>query len=191
MPHQLCKDSPAAPFRLTTSSFAETMSTLDSLDSRGVPMSIFKPHTETAVVKLTLRGVPDRPGMAAGIFSALGERGINVELITASAIGGGRSDVAFVVRQMDLDAATDRINNMKKDFGATGVDHDPNVAIVAMHVAELVQTPGTAGRMFAALSGRGINIDMISTSMASITCLIAENRVEDAVRVLDEEFGKD
>jgi len=57
---------------------------------------------------------------------------------------------------------------------------------VALHVAELVQTPGTAGRMFAALSGRGINIEDISTSMASITCVIPENRVEDAVKALEE-----
>ena len=153
-------------------------------------MPAFKPHTETKVVKVTLRGVPDQPGMAAGIFSALGEEGVNVELITASAIGGGRSDVAFVVRQPDLDSAFEKVQRLKNDLKAAGVDQDPNVAIVAMHVAELVQTPGTAGRMFAALSGRGINIDMISTSMASITCLIPENRVEDAVRVLEEEFGK-
>jgi aspartate kinase len=153
-------------------------------------MSAFKPHTETNVVKITLRGVPDRPGMAAGIFSTLGEAGINVELITASAIGGGRSDVAFVIKQVDIESAFDRVRELQMELSATGVDQDPNVAIVAMHVAELVQTPGTAGRMFAALSGSGINIDMISTSMASITCLIAENRVEDAVNVLEEEFGK-
>ncbi|MHC4471139.1 MAG: ACT domain-containing protein [Planctomycetota bacterium] len=149
-----------------------------------------RPHTETKVVKVTLKGVPDRPGMAAGIFGALGENGVNVELITATSVGGGRSDVSFVVRQADLDRALEKVDNLRKELEAEGFTHDPNVAIVALHVAELVQTPGTAGRMFAALSGRGINIEDISTSMASITCVIPENRVEDAVKALEDEFGK-
>lgn len=152
-------------------------------------MATLRPHTETNVVKVTLNRVPDRPGMAAGIFSALGEKGINVELIAAAAIGDGRSDVSFVVIQSDLERTLMQADNLKEEFGAASVTHDVNVAIVALHVAELVQTPGTAGRMFAALSGRGINIDMISTSMASITCVIAENRVEDAVRALETEFS--
>ena len=151
-------------------------------------MSGPRPHTETNVVKVTLVAVLDRPGMAAGIFSALGEKGINVELIAAAAIGDGRSDVSFVVIQSDLDRTLVQAEVMRQEFGAESVSHDPNVAVVALHVAELVQTPGTAGRMFASLSGRGINIDMISTSMASITCVIAENRVEDAVRALQDEF---
>jgi aspartate kinase len=152
-------------------------------------MAILRPDTEKNVVKITLARVSDRPGMAAGIFSFLGERGINVELITAAAVGGGRSDVSFVVSQKDFESTTDFLETLRKEFGAESYTHDPNVAIVALHVAELVQTPGTAGRMFAALSGRGINIDMISTSMASITCLVPENRVEDAVKALEDEFG--
>jgi aspartate kinase len=153
-------------------------------------MAPYGPHKETDVVKLTLRGMPDRPGMAAGIFSTLGERGINVELITASAIGGGRTDVSFIVGQRDMERVTGVMEKLKAEFEADEVLYDPNVAIVALHVAELVQTPGTAGRMFAALSGRGINIDMISTSMASITCVIPGNRADDAVKVLEEEFGR-
>lgn len=153
-------------------------------------MAPFGPHTETNVVKITLRGMPDRPGMAAGIFSILGERGINVELITASAIGAGKSDVSFVIRMTDLDRIGEHLEQLKSEFDAEDVHQDPNVAIVALQVAELVQTPGTAGRMFAALSGKGINIDMISTSMASITCVIPENRLEDAVNVLAQEFGR-
>jgi aspartate kinase len=152
-------------------------------------MASIGPQTETNVVKITLRGVGDHPGMAAGIFSTLGETGVNVELITATAVGLGRSDVSFVIGRNDLDHVADRLEQMRLEFGAEEVVQDPNVAIVALHVAELVQTPGTAGRMFASLSGRGINIDMISTSMASITCVIPENRVEDAVRVLEEEFA--
>jgi len=151
-------------------------------------MSGPRPHTETNVVKVTLNGVPDRPGMAAGIFSALGEKGINVELIAAAAIGDGQSDVSFVVIQSDLERTLTQAEVMRQEFNAESVSHDPNVAIVALHVAELVQTPGTAGRMFASLSGRGINIDMISTSMASITCVIAENRVEDAIKAMEDEF---
>jgi aspartate kinase len=153
-------------------------------------MSPHGPHTETNVVKITLRGAPDRPGMAAGIFTSLGARGINVDLITASAIGGGRSDVSFIVSHADVERVTHTMEQLRAEFEAQEVLIDPNVAIVALQVAELVQTPGTAGRMFAALSGRGINIDMIATSMASITCVIPENRIEDAVRVLEDEFGR-
>lgn len=153
-------------------------------------MAGVRPQTETNVVKVVLKAVPDRPGMAAGIFSMLGERGINIELITAGGIGGGRSDVSFVVRQTDLDHTLDQVQVLKDEFGAESFTHDPNIALVSIHVAELVQTPGTAGRMFACLSGRGINIDMITTSMASITCVIPENRVEDAVKALEDEFGR-
>jgi len=152
-------------------------------------MATPKPHTETKVVKVTLKGVPDRPGMAAGIFSTLGEHGVNVELITATSVATGVSDVSFVIRQPDLDGAMGQVESLKDEFQAHEVVHDPNVAIVALQVAELVQTPGTAGRMFAALSGRGINIDMISTSMASITCVVPENRIDDAVKALEDEFG--
>lgn len=152
-------------------------------------MAGLRPHTEKNVVKVTLKGVPDRPGMAASIFSTLGEKGINVELITASSVGAGVSDVSFVIRQPDMNEAVEKVEELKEEFRASAVAHNPNVAIVALQVAELVQTPGTAGRMFAALSGRGINIDMISTSMASITCVIPENRVEDAVRALEDEFS--
>ncbi len=148
------------------------------------------PHKETGVVKITLRGLPDRPGMAAGIFGRLGEEGINVELITASAIGGGRSDVSFIVAQTEMQRVSSATDRLKREFEAEEVVVDPNVAVVSLHMADLVQTPGTAGRMFASLSGRGINIDMISTSMASITCVIPENRADEAVRVLEEEFGK-
>jgi aspartate kinase len=153
-------------------------------------MATMRPHTETEVVKVTLKGVPDRPGMAAGIFGSLGEKGVNVELITATSMGGGMSDVSFVVRSPDLERALVEVDELKNELEAEDFTHDPNVAIVALHVAELVQTPGTAGRMFAALSGRGINIEDISTSMASITCVIPENRVEDAVKALEDEFGK-
>jgi len=153
-------------------------------------MATMRPHTETEVVKVTLTGVPDRPGMAAGIFGSLGEKGVNVELITATSMGGGMSDVSFVVRAPDLERALVEVDELKNELEADDFTHDPNVAIVALHVAELVQTPGTAGRMFAALSGRGINIEDISTSMASITCVIPENRVEDAVKALEDEFDE-
>lgn len=153
-------------------------------------MASVAPATESRVVKVTLQSVNDQPGIAAGIFSTLGEQGINIDLITGSAVGVGKSDVSFVISQNDLPRVKELLPILMKDFGAESVAHDPNVAIVALHVAELVQTPGTAGRMFAALSGQGINIDMISTSMASITCLIPEDRIKDAVKVLEEEFGK-
>ncbi len=151
-------------------------------------MAGYRPQTRKDVVKVILKGVPDRPGMAAGIFGSLGEKGINVELITASTVGEGRSDVSFVIHQMDLERTLEQAANLKEEFNAEGLIHDKNVALVALHVAELVQTPGTAGRMFGALSGRGINIDMISTSMATITCVIPENLVDEAVKALEEEF---
>lgn len=147
-------------------------------------------QTDTNVAKFTVKAVPDRPGMAAGIFSELGARGINVELITAAAVAPGRSDVSFVVRMADADHVQEEVDAIGREFGAESVVHDPNIALVSLHMPELVQTPGTAGRMFACLSGRGINIDMISTSMASITCVIAENRVEEAARAIMDEFGR-
>ncbi len=152
-------------------------------------MSAYRPQTQHDVVKVILKGVPDQAGMAAGIFGSLGEKGINVELISASSLGSGRSDVAFVIRQQDLDRTLSKATTLKEEFAAEALTHDMNVALIALHVAELVQTPGTAGRMFGALSGRGINIDMISTSMATITCVIPENMVDEAVKALEDEFG--
>lgn len=153
-------------------------------------MSPIRPQTQTDVVKVTLGGVPDRPGMAAGIFGALGEKGISIILITAASIGDDRSDVSFVVVQNELEHTLEQVARLQEEYGAESVTHDPNIAVVALHVAELVQTPGTAGRMFAALSGRGINIDMISTSFASLICVIPENQTEEAVKALEDEFGK-
>ena len=73
-----------------------------------------------------------RPGMAAGIFGSLGERGINVELITAAAGGHGKSDVAFVVRAGDLERALEQAEILKEEFQAESLLHNPNVAIVAI-----------------------------------------------------------
>ena len=141
------------------------------------------------VTKITLEGVPDRPGIAAEVFGRLGSRGFNVELVVSTGGTAGRADISLAVARADQSNVLRAMEALRDEVGAQGLVVNSAVALVSIVGANLSTEPGIAGRMFRALSSGGINIEVISTSMSSVTCMIEEARTEEALRALKSEFG--
>jgi len=138
------------------------------------------------VAKIALLGVPDRPGVASDIFREIGGRGVNVRMIVQASGAEGRNDVTFAVGSHDAQTVLPMIEQMRKQLGARAFLYDPDVAILSVVGEGLATSAGTAGQVFAALAQAGINIDLISTSSITITCMVREQDVERAVRSLHE-----
>jgi aspartate kinase len=146
---------------------------------------------ETNVAKITVVGVPDRPGIAAAIFEPLGAAGISVDVIVQNIGRSRRTDLTFSVAQSDLKAAEKLVKAAAKTIGATRVVSAAGIAKLSIVGTGMLGMPGIAGRMFRALADAGINIEMISTSEIRITCLVARDQVEKGVRVLHKAFELD
>jgi aspartate kinase len=146
-------------------------------------------YTRSDVARITLHTLEDRPGLAAEIFGRLGEMGISVDLITATQTSRGVCDVSFIVGGEDLSAARKYVTANREAIGAESVSEDGDVALVSVHVPTIADSPGVAGRMFSVLSGLGINIEMISASVATITCVVPTDRVDEAKARLEESFA--
>ena len=146
---------------------------------------------ESNVAKITVVGVPDRPGIAAAIFEPLGAAGISVDVIVQNIGRSRRTDLTFSVAQSDLKAAEKLVKVAAKAIGATRVVSAGGIAKLSIVGTGMLGTPGIAGRMFRALADAGINIEMISTSEIRITCLVARDQVEKGVRVLHKTFELD
>jgi len=144
--------------------------------------------SNTNVAKITLHSVPDKPGIAADIFGRLGNEGFNVELVVSGISYKGKVDLSFAVAGKELDAIETLLQKVMQEIGAERISHTTSVALVSIAGHQLVQTPGIAGKMFNALSKAGINIDTISTSMSSVTCMIPEDKAKQAVDALRKEF---
>ena len=146
---------------------------------------------ESNVAKITVVGVPDRPGIAAAIFEPLGAAGISVDVIVQNIGRSRRTDLTFSVAQSDLKAAEKLVKAAAKTIGATRVASAGGIAKLSIVGTGMLGTPGIAGRMFRALADAGINIEMISTSEIRITCLVARDQVEKGVRILHKTFELD
>ena len=146
---------------------------------------------ETNVAKITVVGVPDRPGIAAAIFEPLGAAGISVDVIVQNIGRSRHTDLTFSVAESDLKAAEKLVKVAAKTFGAKRVVSAAGIAKLSIVGTGMLGTPGIAGRMFRALADAGINIEMISTSEIRITCLVARDQVEKGVRVLHKTFELD
>ena len=140
------------------------------------------------VAKVTLHGVPDRPGIAASVFEPLAEVAISVDTIVQNTSVDNLTDLSFTVAQTDLARAVDVVERLAKAIGAKGVTADGDLAKVSIVGAGMQNSPGYASKMFRTLADAGINIQMITTSEIRITCIVAKTSVEQAVRSLHPAF---
>lgn len=140
------------------------------------------------IAKITVHGVPDRPGIAYAIFSPLAQAAINVDMIVQNVSTDGVTDLSFTVAEGDLQKALRLVDPVVKAIGARGVTTSTDMAKVSIVGTGIFSSPGYAASMFKALADAGINIEMIATSDIRITCLIDEGRVRDAVRALHKAF---
>ena len=140
------------------------------------------------VARITVRGVPDRPGIAAHIFEPLGEGGISVDTIVQNASVERLTDLTFTVSRSQLDEAMAIIKPIGEEIKAGEVMADTHLAKVSLVGAGMTSGPGYAGRMFRTLFEAKINIELITTSEIRITCLIDEKDVPAAVKALHAAF---
>ncbi len=140
------------------------------------------------VAKITLRGVPDRPGIAATLFEPLAQVGISVDTIVQNASTKDLTDLSFTVARTDLKRAVEVVGPVAKSMEAGALTTDDTLSKLSIVGAGMQNSPGYASRMFRALADDGVNIEMITTSEIRITCIISEARVLDAVRTLHRAF---
>ena len=140
------------------------------------------------VAKVTIVGVPDRPGIARSIFEPMADQGLNVDMIVQNVGHDGATDMSFTVERGNV-ARTERLLELLgKELGFTDVQTDPAVAKVSIVGEGIHNHPGYAAQMFGALADEGINISMISTSEIRITCIIAEDRLDAAAKAIHRTF---
>ncbi|MEE8272281.1 MAG: aspartate kinase [Alphaproteobacteria bacterium] len=142
--------------------------------------------------KITLLGVPDRPGVAAAIFGPLSDAAINVDMIVQNISDDGKStDLTFTVNQAELDGAVQVLTGLQKQLGFRHVRPDGEVVKISVIGVGMRSHAGVAQRMFKALAENGINIQVISTSEIKISVLVAEKYTELAVRALHTAYALD
>jgi aspartate kinase len=143
---------------------------------------------DTSEAKLTLVGVPDRPGVAARVFRALADAGVNIDMIVQNVSSAGLTDISFTLPKSDLAVAEPILEAACGDVGASGWTQDSEIAKVSLIGAGMRSHPGVAADMFEALSDAGINIEIISTSSIRISCVVRSSEVEQAVQAVHDKF---
>ena len=145
----------------------------------------------TNVAKITVRGVPDRPGVAAALFEPLAQSGISVDTIVQNTSEDRTTDISFTVSRTDLNVALAKVEASTKEIGAASLTSEANLAAVSVVGSGMQNTPGYASRMFRVLADGNVNIDMITTSEIRISCIIKEDQAQEAVRLLHRGFRLD
>jgi len=141
--------------------------------------------------KITLRRVPDRPGIAAAVFGALTDHNVNVDMIVQNVSADGLTDMTFTVSKSDLPRAQATLAEAKMQIGFSEVLADPNVAKISVVGVGMRSHAGVANTMFRALADKAINIQVISTSEIKVSVLVAAEYTELAVRALHTAYGLD
>lgn len=142
--------------------------------------------------KITVRGVPDRPGIASAILSPIGAANIEIDMIIQNASIDGMTDFSFTVQRGDYDKALKILNErVKDDIGATEITGSTDVVKVSVVGVGMRSHAGVASKMFDALASNNINLQMISTSEIKVSVLIQEQHLEKAVKTLHTAFGLD
>ena len=141
--------------------------------------------------KITVRRVPDRPGIAAAIFGAMSEHNVNVDMIVQNVSAEGTTDLTFTVGKADLPRARKALDEVRSQVGYAEILTDPDVAKISVVGVGMRSHAGVANTMFRALADKAINIQVISTSEIKVSVLIAAEYTELAVRALHTAYGLD
>ncbi len=171
------------------SSFSDGGGTLVTREEKDMEKEVVAGVTyDRDQAKITIVHVPDRPGVAARLFTPLSEHNIIVDMIIQNASVEGHTDLTFTVSRKDLREATRIIADVVKEVGAEKLEIDDNVAKVSIIGVGMISHSGVAARMFDTLAREGINIMMISTSEIKVSCVVEAKYTELAVTVLHDAF---
>jgi len=143
------------------------------------------------VVRISVLGVEDVPGVLAKMFGALAGNGIDVDIIVQSGVQGGKADFSFTVSTADRAKAIDVLASIKTSVPYREVSYEEGLVKVSIVGAGMVSNPGVAATMFEAISSVGVSIKMVSTSEIKVSCVIAADKVQDVVRALHTAYGLD
>ncbi len=141
--------------------------------------------------KITILGVPDRPGVSADIFEALAKANVNVDMIVQNTSTAGTTDISFTVPKADVATAEPVMARVAKQLNAGAVTHDDGIAKVSLVGAGMKTSPGVAAKMFRVLADNGVNIEMISTSTIRVSVVVRAAMMQTAVQALHTAFGLD
>ena len=139
--------------------------------------------------KVTIMGVPDKPGVAAGLFGSLAEANVNVDMIIQNVSDRARTDISFTVNKDDVEKVRKIADGIVESLGAEGSNYDEKIAKISLIGAGMRTHPGIAAGMFKTLADNGINIEMIITSAIKISCVVRREDGEKAVNALHRHFG--
>jgi aspartate kinase len=172
------------------SSFTDEGGTLVTKEEKEMEKEVISGVTyDRDQAKITMVHVPDRPGVAARLFTPLSEKNILVDMIIQNASIQGHTDLTFTVSRKDIREAKRIISDVIKEVGADKVEVDDNVAKVSIIGVGMISHSGVAAKMFSTLAKEGINIMMISTSEIKISCVVEAKYAELAVTILHDAFG--
>jgi aspartate kinase len=143
---------------------------------------------DTSEAKATVLAVPDSPGIAARLFRALADAGVNIDMIVQNTSAEGATDISFTLPKTDLAITEPILERLSTEIGARGVLYDAEIGKVSLVGAGMKSHPGVAADMFEALAEAGINIEIISTSSIRVSCVVRGSEVEAAVRAVHEKF---
>jgi aspartate kinase len=147
--------------------------------------------TDMSEAKVTVFGVPDRPGISAALFEPLAAANVNVDMIVQNTSTQGTTDISFTMPMADMGEAEQIVSRVATEIGATGVSHDNDIAKVSLVGAGMKSAPGIAAKMFRVLADEDVNIEMISTSTIRVSVVCSAGDMERAARALHTAFGLD
>jgi aspartate kinase len=174
------------------SSFSEEEGTMVVNEDSGMERLVVSGVThDKNQARITLKKVPDQPGIAAKIFTPIADAGIVVDMIIQNTRAAGQTDLTFTVPKIEFKRALELQKKVAADIGAEEVFGDENIAKISVIGVGMKDHSGVASNMFSTLARENINIMMISTSEIRISCVIEEKYTELAVRVLHTAFGLD
>lgn len=171
------------------SSFNENEGTLITEEAEKMEDAVIRGVTKnTDESKVTILHVPDTPGVAAKVFKILADVNANIDMIIQNVSEKGKTDISFTVVNSDFNKVQKILEELSKEVGADRVEYDQNIAKISIVGIGMKSHSGVAAKMFDALANESINIKMISTSEIKISCVIAKDQADKAVRVLHEQF---
>jgi aspartate kinase len=172
------------------SSFGDAAGTwIGEEDERMLEKAIISGVThDTAEAKVTIVGVPDRPGIAAAVFRPLADAGVNIDMIVQNVSDHGLATISFTMPKTDIAVAEPILRETARAVGAADVVTDPEIAKVSLIGAGMKSHPGVAADMFDALAEAGINLEIISTSSIRVSCVVRASEVERAVQAIHDRF---
>ena len=141
--------------------------------------------------RVSVLGVPDRPGVSLEIFSKIASKNVTVDMIVQNVGENGRADISFTVPRNELDVTLQALNESAEEIGAESIEHDDNVSKISVVGVGMADQTGVADKMFSALAKTGINIHMITTSEIKISVLVERDKSQEALRAVHATFGLD